>query len=275
MSCLQQNSVLGSPNSNLGTCGGGELLKLEKMGVNVNSYLNSSSALMEKGVIKESSGKAASGCGNESEHGMHTWTERERRKKMRDMFSSLHALLPQLPAKAYKSTIVDEAVRYIKSLEKTLQTKQKQKLDKLQRQSTSALIASNTELAGETREAFLADHLHPSKNLMVTNAFPASLSPACFETWFSPTVVVNICGPDAQFSVCSPRKPGLLTTILYILEKHELDVVSAHISSDQYRCMYMIHAHAGGSCDHFPEALSVEDTFKLAAGEINLWLLSC
>lgn len=194
---------------------------------------------------------------------------------MKDMFSSLHALLPQLPAKADKSTIVDEAVRYIKSLEKTLQTKQKQKLDKLQRQSTSALIASNTELAVETREAFLADHLHPSKNLMVTNAFPASLSPACFETWFSPTVVVNICGPDAQFSVCSPRKPGLLTTILYILEKHELDVVSAHISSDQYRCMYMIHAHAGGSCDHFPEALSVEDTFKLAAGEINLWLLSC
>ncbi|KAH0988469.1 hypothetical protein GBA52_015646 [Prunus armeniaca] len=227
MSCLQQNSVLGSPNSNLGTCGGGELLKLEKMGVNVNSYLNSSSALMEKGVIKESSGKAASGCGNESEHGMHTWTERERRKKMRDMFSSLHALLPQLPAKACISS----------PWKKTLQTKQKQKLDKLQRQSTIALIASNTELAGETREAFLADHLHPSKNLMVTNAFPASLSPACFETWFSPTVVVNICGPDAQFSVCSPRKPGLLTTILYILEKHELDVVSAHISSDQYRCI--------------------------------------
>ncbi|BBG95220.1 basic helix-loop-helix DNA-binding superfamily protein, partial [Prunus dulcis] len=264
-----QNSVLGSPNSNLGTCGGGELLKIEKMGMNVNTYLNSSSALMEKGVIKESSGKAASGGGNESEHGMHTWTERERRKKMRDMFSSLHALLPQLPAKACNlqtqntSTIVDESVRYIKSLEKTLQTKQKQKLDKLQ--STSALIASNTELAGETREAFLAEQQHPSKNLMVTNAFPASLSPACFKTWFSPTVVVNICGPDAQFSVCSPRKPGLLTTILYILEKHELDVVSAHISSDQYRCMYMIHAHAGGAWDHFPEALSVEDTFKLAA----------
>ncbi|CAN1274219.1 Transcription factor bHLH95 [Linum perenne] len=30
----------------------------------------------------------------------------------------------------------------------------------------------------------------------------------------------------------------------------------------------------GGSCSQFPESLSVEDTFKLAAGELNLWLLS-
>lgn len=40
-----------------------------------------------------------SGDGGESEHEMHIWTERERRKKMRNMFSGLHALLPQLPAK--------------------------------------------------------------------------------------------------------------------------------------------------------------------------------
>lgn len=37
--------------------------------------------------------------GRESDHEMHIWTERERRKKMRNMFSNLHALLPQLPPK--------------------------------------------------------------------------------------------------------------------------------------------------------------------------------
>lgn len=111
-------------------------------------------------------------------------------------------------------TVVDEAVRYIKSLEHTLQTAQNQRLHKL-RGSTCSSMTLKTEAStdvGVTREAFLADHFQkedrPSKKL-----------------------------------VCSPRRPGLLSTVFYILEKHKLDVISAHISSDQHRCMYMIHAH--------------------------------
>ena len=34
-----------------------------------------------------------------SDHDMHIWTERERRKKMRNMFANLHALIPHLPPK--------------------------------------------------------------------------------------------------------------------------------------------------------------------------------
>lgn len=46
------------------------------------------------------SGKAeGGGGGGESEHETHIRTERQRRKKMSNMFTSLHALLPQLPAK--------------------------------------------------------------------------------------------------------------------------------------------------------------------------------
>lgn len=36
-----------------------------------------------------------------SDHEIHIWTERERRKKMRDMFAKLHALLPELPPKVH------------------------------------------------------------------------------------------------------------------------------------------------------------------------------
>jgi hypothetical protein len=39
------------------------------------------------------------GVVTEEEKELHIWTERERRKKMKDMFSSLHALLPRLPEK--------------------------------------------------------------------------------------------------------------------------------------------------------------------------------
>ncbi|XP_040364571.1 transcription factor bHLH95 [Rosa chinensis] len=234
---------------------------------------------MEKEVNESRKGQKAGGG---------AWVERERRKKMKDMFSSLHALLPQLPAKADHCTIVDEAVRYIKSLEHTLQTAQKQRLTKL-RSSASTSITSKTEArsdAGVTRKAFLADHFQeeedrPSKKLACgNNPSPTSLDSqqaSCFKTWFSPNIVVNICGNEAHVSVCSPRRPGLLSTVFYILEKHKLDVISAHISSDQHRCMYMIHAHyAGGACDDtLPAgALSVEDTFNLAAGELNLCLFS-
>ncbi|KAE8734889.1 Serine/threonine-protein kinase [Hibiscus syriacus] len=232
-------------------------------------------------------GKANGGGGDhgggQSEHEMHIWTERERRKKMRNMFSSLHALLPQLPAKADKSTIVDEAVTYIKNLQQTLQTLEKKKLEKLRSSTTavdydqSSIITSEVQVP-ESREAFLIDNQGPTNDYPLTidmpQTFPAQMSPACFQTWFSSNVVISMCGDDAQINVCSPRKPGTLATILYILEKHRLEVVSAQVSSDQYRSMYMIHVHAGGVSEQFPAALSIEETFKLAAGEMNLCLFS-
>ncbi|CAI0424651.1 unnamed protein product [Linum tenue] len=48
-----------------------------------------------KGVVKEGGGE-----GDQSEQQVHIWTERERRKRMRTMFTNLQALLPQLPSKA-------------------------------------------------------------------------------------------------------------------------------------------------------------------------------
>ncbi|KAK9005554.1 hypothetical protein V6N11_042982 [Hibiscus sabdariffa] len=222
----------------------------------------------------------ANGGGDQSEHELHIWTERERRKKMRNMFSSLHALLPQLSVKADKSTIVDEAVTYIKSLQQTLQTLEKQKLEKL-KSSTTVDQSSMSTLqvqALESREAFLTGNQGPTNKFPMAmdmpQTFPPPISPASFQTWFSSNVVISMCGDNAQINICSPRKPGTLSTILYILEKHRLEVLSAHISSDQFRSMYMIHVHAGGVSEQFPGAVSIEETFKLAAGEMNLCLFS-
>ncbi|KAF6143972.1 hypothetical protein GIB67_017580 [Kingdonia uniflora] len=208
---------------------------------------------LKRGVPKGGSSecKGSGGGGDESDHEIHIWTERERRKKMRNMFSNLHALLPQLPAKADKSTIVDEAVSYIKTLQQTLQKLQKKKLDILRGATTNDYDPSITGLTPtpltNTREAFVADQVS-SRNMAVTTYPPHSLPvlptfSSCMQTWSSPNVVLSVCGDDAQISVCAPKKLGLLTTILFVLEKHRLEVVTAHVSSDQYRSMYMIHAH--------------------------------
>ncbi|KAH7517997.1 hypothetical protein FEM48_Zijuj09G0124000 [Ziziphus jujuba var. spinosa] len=237
--------------------------------------------------------------GGESDHEIHIWTERERRKKMRNMFANLHALLPQLPPKADKSTIVDEAVNYIKNLEQTLQKLQKQKLEKLQ-SATATFNHEPTTITTITpqrlgydqysREAFLADQGSCSSNLPTTStaniidipSASASLipgttshSPVMFQTWTSSNVVLNICGEEAHINVCSPKKPGLFSTICYILEKHKISIVSAHISSSHTnRIMYMIQAHAGGGSDQLVDAFPAEEIFKVAVGEIMFWVTS-
>ncbi|MCD9641957.1 hypothetical protein HAX54_028516 [Datura stramonium] len=71
-----------------------------------------------------------------------------RRKKMGIVFSNLHAFLPQLSPKANKSIIIDEAVSYIKTLQKTLQKLEEQKQEKLQ---------AGMKLPSIGREPFLAD----------------------------------------------------------------------------------------------------------------------
>lgn len=38
------------------------------------------------------------------DHELHIWTERERRKKMRNMFATLHALIPHLHPRVYNYT---------------------------------------------------------------------------------------------------------------------------------------------------------------------------
>ncbi|XP_059448832.1 transcription factor bHLH95 [Corylus avellana] len=239
------------------------------------------------GASKNGKGKEegkGGGGGGESDHEIHIWTERERRKKMRNMFANLHALLPQLPAKADKSTIVDEAINYIKTLQHTLQKLQRQKLERLQGGATfgyelqPSLITSQKLSSYNSREAFLADQ-GSSNNLSINIAATTSSNslsllqyPAIFQTWTSSNVVLNICGDEAQISVCSPKRPGLLTTICYVLEKYKIDVVSAHIISDNCnRSIYMIQAHVSGASDQFQEAaFPVEEIYKQAAGEIML-----
>ncbi|KAM3220075.1 hypothetical protein T459_33053 [Capsicum annuum] len=91
-----------------------------------------------------------------------------------------------------------------------------------------------------------------------------------FVTWSSHNVVLNVCGEEAHISVCCPKKPGLFTFICHVLEKNKIDIVSANVSSDQFRNLFMIQTHARGASgleQLIYGALSVEDMYKQAADE--------
>ncbi|KAL0384225.1 UNVERIFIED_CONTAM: hypothetical protein Sradi_2816800 [Sesamum radiatum] len=98
--------------------------------------------------------------------------------------------------------------------------------------------------------------------------------PSIFKTWTSPNVILNVCGRDAHINVCSMKKPGLLTAVCFVMEKHKLELVSAHVSSDRNRSMYMIHARGNGGSEQFSQAFPVEEIYKQAAAEIMLWVNS-
>ncbi|XP_050363767.1 transcription factor bHLH95 [Argentina anserina] len=241
-------------------------------------------------------------CISEDDHELHIYTERERRKKMRNMFSSLHALLPQLPSKADKSTIVDEAVSYIKRLEITLQSLQQQKRERMRSlpntainyNLTSVLMNSN-DVAYDSRETFITSHalsnnlaaastttangfninldFNPLNSTLSTNSL--STEPVVFETWTSPNVVLNMCQNGAQISVCTPKKPGIFSQICYILEKYKLVVITANVSSDSHHSMYMIQAKAISALDNqLLEMFPAPEIFKQAVTEINLCVVS-
>ncbi|GAB4838701.1 hypothetical protein Ancab_028244 [Ancistrocladus abbreviatus] len=216
--------------------------------------------------------------------------------------------------KADKSSIVDEAVNYIKTLQNTLQRLQKQKQERQLQAAAAGATATTPNINCEphsmlipsrlttpclgvletsNKEPFLADpdqqgcsSNSPPCNLLGMAVAPRASSssaaatfsvprlPVTFQTWTSSNVVLNVCGDSAQITVCSTRKPGLFTKICFVLEQHKIEVISAHVSSDSNRILYMIQAHVGGTSDRLSEITPVEEVYKQAAAEIMLWASS-
>ncbi|XP_058730258.1 transcription factor bHLH95-like isoform X1 [Vicia villosa] len=222
------------------------------------------------------------------DHEMHILTERERRKKMSNMFSSLHDLLPELPSKADKSTIVDGAVTQIKNLQQLIEKLEKEKQEKLKyislfESEPSSVIKKSNWRPYEPRETIKADQrsLSYNNNLPTAAIVPSypnskalSLSAppsqqVAFQTWTSPNVVTNICGDEVQFSICATKRSGLLTQISFVLEKYMIDVVSASIMCNRNGNFYMIQAHARqGSHD----TNLMKEIYQQAAREIMMWI---
>ncbi|RDY04780.1 hypothetical protein CR513_11465, partial [Mucuna pruriens] len=133
---------------------------------------------------------------------------------------------------ADKSTIVDEAVKYIKVLQESLEELEKKKQERLRCVS-----------------------------------LPGPQTVAFEKTWVSPNLVLNTFGQEAHFCIYTAHKPGLMNTIASVLHKHNIEVLTATISSNP--CgngnTSMIQVHG-------KQADSVEESYKQAAEEIMLWI---
>ncbi|XP_024979084.1 transcription factor bHLH95-like [Cynara cardunculus var. scolymus] len=203
-------------------------------------------------------------------HEIRVSRERGRTRKMAKLYADLRALLPNLPTepKADKATIVKAAMESIKFLEQTLQNLQKQKVERLQGHvpnDATAVVptvpSQNPVINNNGDEPLLVNQQQQQQQ--------GSLN--VFETWTSPNVTISMCGTDAHISICSLKKPGLFTTICFILKNHNHDIVSAQISSDDAKTMYMIHVRANVPPE-FAEGFPYEEMYKKAVEQIVLWI---
>ncbi|XP_051132918.1 transcription factor bHLH95-like [Andrographis paniculata] len=193
----------------------------------------------------------------ELEHEHHLISERERRKKMKNMFHDLGDMIPQLPPRADKVRIIDEAVAYIRKMQEVLHNLEKKKLEEGEKQK---MIKSESE----------------SESRMMNCAATVGL-----KTWASPNVVLTVAGNEAHLSIYYPRtnpypypKPQLLTVVCFLLHKYNLYPLFANINTTVWGRMLFFHLQAIGVPDHFPaeSLLLVEEIYKQAASDIVAWI---
>lgn len=98
----------------------------------------------------------------------------------------------------------------------------------------------------DTREAFVANQVSANPSVAAFNPTSAPATPQfspSSQSWCSQGLMLNVSGLDAQICVCFNKKSGFFTKICLVLEKYNLEIVSAQVSSDNARNMYMIHTH--------------------------------
>ncbi|KAF7840826.1 transcription factor bHLH95-like [Senna tora] len=222
---------------------------------------------------------------------MSSGSKRKRTNKMRNNFSDLHALLPHLPPQ--------EAVKYIKSMESELQKLEKENEERLKLQQIQSASTTLESPASQWLQ-YPYDHNNSSNNNNINgNNFVSAANTendinniigtpsnnnnnnnvnynnsleVGFRTWFSPNVVLNTLGEMAQLCVCYPKNLRLSAIIAYVLQKHNIDVLSPYISSDHNRRFYVIQAQINGDSNEFSDRYSAEEIFLRAAEEIVMWI---
>ncbi|CAM6015027.1 unnamed protein product [Sphagnum balticum] len=97
---------------------------------------------------KKPSGGSSSGCVKRavSQRESHIWSERQRRKGMNHLFSTLRSLLPQPSSKTDKSTVVSEIIKYIQSLQVKLDILAKKRQQMLEARALSQTVVPTVSL---------------------------------------------------------------------------------------------------------------------------------
>ncbi|XP_073356735.1 transcription factor bHLH95-like [Aegilops tauschii subsp. strangulata] len=238
-----------------------------------------------KGIAKIEGEEDGRSGGHRGKRELLAVKERKRRREMSEMFTELHGLLPILHEKVDKPTIVMEAIHYIKSLEGVLSELEKRKMEehvqgKIPTTANSGVSSSTaaatpivlkTQLNGLPNGGMCPtqEETWPTNDV---GAMTAETAPVRLQTWSRRNIVLSLFGNHANINVCVARCPSMLTGVLAVLEKHNIDVITSMIVSDNARTIFTIQAQINGVSNLLGDNVAAEKIYKLAVSEIMILL---
>nr|CAB3446838.1 unnamed protein product [Digitaria exilis] len=199
---------------------------------------------------------AAAAADNDGDLKTHIVTERERRKRMKDLFSNLQALMPHVPEKVDKATLVGETIHFIRTLEQTKVQLEKRKHEQALAWQAAAAASMSSVSASQTAQGMAAmsngwGHV-PRQQQPATSAaaipvvpaplLTAAMGPIGFQTWSAPNVVLSVSNNKGIINLCLPKQPRLLTVAMSVLSKHGIDVITVQVAADGGWSLITIYA---------------------------------
>jgi hypothetical protein len=156
---------------------------------------------------------------------------------------------------------VGETIHFIKALEQTKAQLEKQKQEQaLARQAATQAMSSLSVMQTAQGMAAMSNgwgpvpqQQPPAVVAAAAAAPPPPLTPATgpagFQTWSAPNVVLSISDEKAVINLCVPRHPRMLTVVMSVLNKHRIDVVTAHVVAEDARSMITIYTSVSSLLD--------------------------
>lgn len=158
-----------------------------------------------------------------------------------------------------KASIVGEAIGYIKTLEDVVQKLETIKTERVRAHQWAAAAAAAVAANGGG-EGSSHSHSQPPRHataVTVAVAEPAPVAAAvnaqapqkkaaaaaapALQTWSAPNITLTMAGVDAFINMCLPRQRASFTTVAFVLEKHQIDVVTSTISADHDKSLFSVH----------------------------------
>ncbi|KAK3158144.1 hypothetical protein QOZ80_2AG0133410 [Eleusine coracana subsp. coracana] len=177
--------------------------------------------------------------------------ERERRARMKKLYDELRSFLPNADKKTDQATIVNDAIGLIKQLEGTVQKLKKRKQERaLARGDPGAGSSAAPPPPAAAQLSTLAPAVvrNPESWAWLPKKKPEQPQPIGFQTWSEQNVVFHVLGDQAFIIVSERRCPGVLPLVLNLLEKNYIDVITAQISGDADRSLFIFHTRKSISC---------------------------
>lgn len=168
-----------------------------------------------------------------SQREVHILSERQRRKSMRDSFTILQSLVPKLKLKhTDRITVLTEVITYIKSLRGTLEELERKKTDIM-----DFLGLSDTkkhQYIGTTNVSYVnssSENYEQQRGESCSNGELVAMV----------EVTVRLCGADVFITLNTPRRKGVWSGVLLLLQKYSVEVSNATLASSGESSFHCIH----------------------------------